>query len=69
MISGSKFKILCDYMVVTVQKTVEISWKPSYGNYAQAPHGAIFLKNFALGKLLTIALIAGQVRDYGINFF
>lgn len=31
--------------------------------------GATFLKNFALGKLLTIALIAGQVRDYGINFF
>ena len=69
MISGSKFKILYDYTVVTVQKTVEISWKPSYGNCAQAPHGAIFLKNFALGKLLTIALIAGQVRDYGINFF
>jgi len=69
MIFGSKSKILCDYMVVTVQKTVEISWKPSYGNCAQAPHGAIFLKNFALGKLLTIALIAGQVRDYGINFF
>jgi len=66
MIFGSKSRILCDYMVVTVQKTVEISWKPSYGNCAQAPYGAIFLKNFALGKLLTIA---GQVRDYGINFF
>lgn len=32
-------------------------------------HGGIFLKNFALGKLLTIASIAGQVWDYGINFF
>ena len=69
MIFGSKFKILCDYTVVTVQKTVEISWKPSYGNYVRVRHGVIFLKNFALGKLLTIALIAGQVRDYGINFF
>jgi hypothetical protein len=69
MISGSKFKILCDYMVATVQRIVEISWKRSYGNCVQAPHGAIFLKNFALGKLLTIALIAGQVRDCGINFF
>jgi hypothetical protein len=69
MIFGSKFKILCDYMVVTVQKTVEISWKLSYGNYVRVRHGVIFLKNFALGKLPTIALIAGQVRDYGINFF
>src|SRR5690606_13724935 len=69
MIFGSKFKILCDYTVVTVQRIVEISWKRSYGNCVQAPHGVIFLKNFALGKLLTIALIAGQVRDYGINFF
>jgi len=69
MIFGSKFKILCDYTVVTVQKIVEISWKPSYGNYVRVRHGVIFLKNFALGKLLTIALIAGQVRDYGINFF
>ena len=69
MISGSKFKILCDYTVVTVQRIVEISWKRSYGNFVQAPHGVIFPKNFVLGKLLTIALIAGQVRDYGINFF
>ena len=50
-------------------KIVEISWKPSYGNYVRVRHGVIFLKNFALGKLLTIALIAGQVKDYGINFF
>jgi len=69
MISGRKFKILCDYMVATVQRIVEISWKRSYGNCVQAPHGGIFPKNFVLGKLLTIALIVGQARDCGINFF
>ncbi|KMU99009.1 hypothetical protein ACS72_07200 [Acinetobacter sp. VT 511] len=69
MISGSKFKILCDYMVATVQRIVEISWKRSYGNCVQAPHGVIFLKNFVLGKLLIIVLIVGQARDCGINFF
>ena len=50
MISGSKFKILCDYMVATVQRIVEISWKRSYGNCVHAPHGVIFLKNFVLGE-------------------
>lgn len=60
MISGSKFKILCDYTVVTVQRIVEISWKRSYGNCVQAPHGVIFPRNFVLCKLLTIALIVGQ---------
>ncbi len=28
-------------MVVIVQRTVEISWKPSYGNYVQMQHGVI----------------------------
>ena len=69
MIFGSNFKILCDYMVATVQRIVEISWKLSYGNYVQVRHGVIFLKNFVLGKLLIIVLIVGQVRDCGINFF
>ncbi len=56
-------------MVATVQRIVKISWKRSYGNCVQAPHGEIFPKNFVLGKLLTIALIVGQARDCGINFF
>jgi transposase len=56
-------------MVVTVQRTVEISWKPSYGNYVQVRHGVIFLKNFVLGKQHITALIVGHVRACGINFF
>ena len=55
--------------ISTVQRTVEISWKLSCGSYVQARHGVIFLKNFVLGKLLIIVLIAGQVRDCGIIFF
>ena len=61
--------IAAKFMGVTVQKTVEISWKPSCGNYVPVRPGVIFLKSFVLGKLLITALIVGQVRDCGINFF
>ena len=56
-------------MAATVPKTAKISWRPFCGNFALELHGEIFLKICALGKRLTIALIAGPSKVYGTSFF
>ncbi len=56
-------------MAAIALKTAETLWKPYYENYVQVRHGVIFHLSFANGKLLTTTLIAGQAKDYGINFF
>ncbi len=62
MIFRKKFKLPCSFIVVTILKIAEISWKLSCGKYVKVQHVVI------LGRLHTIALIAGQARDYGILY-
>ena len=50
-------------------KTVERSWKPYCGNYAQVRLGVTYLKNCVLGKPLIVALIDGRKLAYGRIFF
>ena len=50
-------------------KTVERSWKPYCGRYAQVRLGVTYLKNCVLGKQLIVALIAGRKLAYGRIFF
>ena len=50
-------------------KTVERSWKPYCGSYAQARLGETYLKNYVLGKQLIVALIDGRKLAYGRIFF
>ena len=50
-------------------KTVERSWKPYCGSYAQGRLGETYLKNYVLGKQLIVVLTAGRKPGYGRIFF
>lgn len=56
-------------MAVIVHEIAKILWKQSYGSFVLVLRGAIFLKIFTHGKLLTTGLIVGLVKAFGRIFF
>ena len=69
MNTGNNFKKFYAVEAVISQRTVEMLWRQSCGSLGLVGLGEIFQKNYVAGKLLSINLIGGLKKVYGMIFF